>query len=257
MTGLLSYQWAGTLGGRLECFLCRNGSYDLVVVPRVLRLIWLLDANDIHVVGHAAVLADPAVLREEVIDRHLSHFFHDGVCLVSARRLDRLEVVHRCGIVGRLELRRHPLRLIEEPLRPSPRLIVHVPIEGGRHDHILSDLEPEAMDISDKEVKACQGLAALSQPELVGCLYRIDGSLTCGREADNLCLRGLCLEDVGRKVAGVGRMARRTQYLAAAGPDDLGRVLLNRMPPAKSMVTKYQESSPLLTKVVAVPLASA
>jgi hypothetical protein len=57
---------------------------------------------------------------------------------------------------------------------------------------------------------ARQGLAAFSQPELVSCLYCVDGSLTCSSEPNNLCLRGLCLKDVGRKAASVGRMAGRT-----------------------------------------------
>ena len=63
------------------------------------------------------------------------------------------------------------------------------------------------MDIGDKEIKACQDLPALPQPELVSRLYCVDGSLPCSREADNLCLRGLCLENIGGKIARIGRVA--------------------------------------------------
>lgn len=113
------------------------------------------------------------------------------------------------------------------------------------------------MDIGDKEVKACQDLPALPQPELVGSLYGVDGSLPRGRKTDNLCFRGLSLENIGGKVARIGRVACRTKNLAAAGLNDVGRVLFNRMPPAKSIVTKYQLSNFILTRVEAVPFASA
>src|SRR3954467_15879061 len=69
----LLHQRAARQFQRLERFVARNGREQLVIVPAALRFRWLLDLEQIHVVHHAAVLANPAVLGKHVVDRSVLH----------------------------------------------------------------------------------------------------------------------------------------------------------------------------------------
>src|SRR5882757_10870084 len=62
---------------RLERLIAGNRRQQLVVVPAAFRLRRLLDLEQIHVVHHAAVLANPAIFCEHVVDRSILHDLHD------------------------------------------------------------------------------------------------------------------------------------------------------------------------------------
>ena len=55
-----------------------------VVVPRLLDIARRLHLHEVHVVHHAAILADNAVGGEHVIDRHGTHLGDHGRCLIGA-----------------------------------------------------------------------------------------------------------------------------------------------------------------------------
>src|SRR6185295_1343822 len=97
-TTLLPDQGAATLRERPEGLLAGNRADDLGEVPLALRLVRRLHLHEVHVADHPAVLADPAVLRHEVVDRRLLHLRHDRFGLVGPGRLDRPQVVQRCPV---------------------------------------------------------------------------------------------------------------------------------------------------------------
>ena len=66
----------------------------------------------------------------------------------------------------------------------------------------------------------CSTVAAAAQAEFRGLFDRVDGVAASVRESDDLRLRGLRLQQKGREVGGIERMAHSTHHLAAAGHDD-------------------------------------
>src|SRR3954454_16677198 len=60
-------------GERTERLVAGDGGLIFVEVPFALGFLRLLDPHQIHVVHHAAVLADHAALREEIIHRDFAH----------------------------------------------------------------------------------------------------------------------------------------------------------------------------------------
>src|SRR5262245_44775807 len=89
-------QGAATLLQRPERLVARNGGEQLVEVPWSGRFARRLELHQIHVVDHAPVLADAAVLREEIVDRGGLHFGDHRFGVIGAGRVDRLEIVcHR------------------------------------------------------------------------------------------------------------------------------------------------------------------
>src|ERR1700732_186866 len=67
------HQRAAALVERAERFVAGHGGEQLVEIPFALGLFRLLDLEQIHVVHHAAVDADLAVLGKEVVDRGCPH----------------------------------------------------------------------------------------------------------------------------------------------------------------------------------------
>src|ERR1700739_717161 len=135
---------------RLEGLLARNRRDQLVVVPLTFRFGRLLHLEQVHVVHHAAVVADAPVLREEVVHRRLLHLRHHFLRVVAVDRLDRLQVVHHRRVVAGLHHRRHLLVLVEEALGPGARVVVHVPVEALGQVHALRGLQPQRIDVGDE-----------------------------------------------------------------------------------------------------------
>src|SRR5580693_6576572 len=69
---------------RLKGFFSRNGCDELVVVPRLLGFGRLFHFEQIHVVHHAAILADAPVMSKEVVDWRRFHHFHNSARLDSS-----------------------------------------------------------------------------------------------------------------------------------------------------------------------------
>src|SRR5690349_10278109 len=57
---------------------------DLEIIPRPLRLLGLLDLDQIHVAHDAPVDPEPSIVGHEVIDRHLAHLRHHGKRILVA-----------------------------------------------------------------------------------------------------------------------------------------------------------------------------
>src|SRR6516164_9649212 len=98
---------ATTLAYRPERLLARNDLEDLVVVPGIMRLLGLLNLDQVHVVHHPTVGAEEAAVREEIMNRHVAHLGDDGLGLVAAERVHSLKVMRHRGIDAGLRLGRH------------------------------------------------------------------------------------------------------------------------------------------------------
>src|SRR5215469_17857372 len=107
---------AATVAHRPERLLTRNGLEDLVVVPGIARLLWLLDLDKVHVVYHPTVKADETAIGEEIVDRHVAHLGNDGLRLVATERIDRFEIMGHRRIDAGLRLSRHHAALRKEAL---------------------------------------------------------------------------------------------------------------------------------------------
>src|SRR5215475_1881860 len=113
---LFLHQRAARLFQRLERLVAGDGRQQLVIVPAALGLRRFLYLEQIHVVHHAAVLADAAVLGEHVVDRGLLHDLDDGGRIGGARGLHRLQVMRDGGIDAGLSRGRHALDALHEAL---------------------------------------------------------------------------------------------------------------------------------------------
>ena len=63
-------------------------------------------------------------------------------------------------------------------------------------------------------------VAAAAQAEFPGLFDRVDGVAAGVRESDDLRLRGLRLQQKGREVGGIERMAHSPNHLATGGGDE-------------------------------------
>src|SRR6476619_7623540 len=101
---------------RLERFVAGDRRQQLVVIPARLRFRRLLDLEEIHVMHHAAVLADLAVLGEHVVDRGFLHDLDDGGGVGRSRGLHGFQIVRHRGVDAGLRRRRHALDALLEAL---------------------------------------------------------------------------------------------------------------------------------------------
>src|SRR5262245_57451211 len=89
-------QGAATFLQRPKRLVARNGGEQLVEVPWPRRFARRLQLHQVHVVDHAAVLADAAVLREEIVDRSGPHLGDHRFGVIGAGCVNRSEIVgHR------------------------------------------------------------------------------------------------------------------------------------------------------------------
>src|SRR5271169_161088 len=93
-TSSLLDQRAGAVLERTKRLVAWDHRAELVVIPLAFRFRRLLDFVHVHVVNHAAVLADATVLGEEIVDRHFTHLGHYGFRVVGPCRLDSLQIMH-------------------------------------------------------------------------------------------------------------------------------------------------------------------
>src|ERR1700722_18722303 len=225
---LLLHHRAGRVG-RTEGLLAGDFGYDLVIVPRIFRLLRLLDLDQHEVVNHQIVLAQFTVASEEILDRLFAHLRRDLERIVGAAVLDGVEIIHDRGIDAGLPHRRHPVHLGEIAFRPFAGLVVHVPVERRRQQQYLRRLKPERMNIGDQRQQRRHLLAALEDAELAGGLDLVDVVGGAGGDADDLRFGGLRLQYEGGHVGRRQRQPHRSQHLAAIGGDDAGRVAFQRV----------------------------
>jgi len=171
-----------------------------------------------------------ATLGEDVVHRHGAHLRRDRQRLIRAGRVDRREVVPHRAVDAGLVLARHRAAMaVREPLGEGPRLVVAVPVPRlGRH-HALRGGEAQRLHVVDVDEHADQPLALPRQAEFAGLLDGVDGIRPGIRERHHLRLRGLRLQQEGRKIRGVERMPRLPQHAPAIGGDDAGGAALERV----------------------------
>jgi hypothetical protein len=107
-------QRTSILACRAKRLIAGDRRYDLVIVPRAARLARRLHLHEVHVVQEPPVFAELAVLCKEIIDGYFAHFGHDRFRFVSARCLNRAQIMANCGVDGGLPRSRHALMPVEE-----------------------------------------------------------------------------------------------------------------------------------------------
>src|SRR6476469_5276643 len=104
-TSARRYRWrlrfgeerAATLAHWPERLLARNGLEDLVVVPGIVRLLGLLNLDQVHVMHHPTIGTEEAAIGEEIMDGHVAHPGDDGLGLVAAERVDSFKIMRYGG----------------------------------------------------------------------------------------------------------------------------------------------------------------
>src|SRR5713101_9257013 len=159
-----------------ERLLGRDGRLDLVVVPRVFRLGWLLHLDEVRRMDLAAVDADGPLAEERVVRRQLLHLGDDLGAFVALERLDSLQVVQRPRVNARVDHRRmDPPIALREPLRERARFLVEIPIEGLGEGEPLGFLEAERVHVGEEDQETRELLAALHDAELGALLDGVGG----------------------------------------------------------------------------------
>jgi len=116
--------------------------------------------------------------------------------LVSTGCFNRSQIVSDGGINGGMRHGRHALAQLEEPFRPSPALVVAVPVKGSDRGEPLHSLKPNAVDVSDKgehttvlparvnpNSSACLVASTMSPPALASATTLAPDACACNRKA--------------------------------------------------------------------------
>src|SRR5262249_41156841 len=93
---------------------------------------------------------------------------------VRSGGFDRAQIMTDGGIHRRLRHGWHALMTFEETLRPSPALVVAVPVEGGDEGKPLRCLETDGVYIGDEGEQRNDGLPRARQSEFVRLLGGIN-----------------------------------------------------------------------------------
>src|SRR5579883_1922065 len=104
---LVLHERAVALAERPERLIARYHRELLVIIIRILRLLRALDLEQVHVADDAAVDADFAVMRHEVVDRQLAHLRDDLDAVFGFGRRHRLEIVQHGTVNAGLARSRH------------------------------------------------------------------------------------------------------------------------------------------------------
>jgi hypothetical protein len=118
------YQRTSILACRAKRLIAGDRRYDLVIVPRAARLARRLHLHEVHVVQEPPVFAELAVLCKEIIDGYFAHFGHDRFRFVSARCLNRAQIMANCGVDGSLPSSRLALMPVEEAFGPGASFVI-------------------------------------------------------------------------------------------------------------------------------------
>ena len=149
----------------------------------------------------AAVDADRALAEQRIVGRQFLHLRNHlgAVAQIAAHGFQRLEIVQHAGIYARHRHGGHraALRLCRKPLRPGPRLVVHVPIKGFGERQALRRLQPERVHVIDEQQQRRKFLSAGHDAEFGGLLDRIGGIAAGVSETNDLGFRRLRLQQEG------------------------------------------------------------
>src|SRR5712691_2943274 len=201
---------------RPESLIGRNGRANLVIVVRALRLRGLLDFHQIRRMKLAAFHAHSALTEERIVRRQFLHLGDHLGAVVAFQRLDRLEVVRDRRIHARLDHGRI-LAVVRrgDALGEGAGLVVQVPVEGLCEDQPLRLFEAEAMDVRQEHQQPREILPALDDAELGRLLDRVDGVAPGVRQADDLRLGRLRLQQERGEILARERMPHPAEHLAA------------------------------------------
>ena len=111
-------------------------------------------------------------------------------------RLDGFEIMQHASVVagvvhGGIEPAVH---LLDEPLGPRARVVVHVPVERLGELQALRHVEPKRVDVGDEHQQSGHALAGFDDTELGSLLDRVDRVASGVGEPDHLGLGGLRLQ---------------------------------------------------------------
>ena len=116
----------------------------------------------------------PPVLRVKIVDGDLAHPGHHRLRLVSTGCFNRSQIVSDSGINGGMRHGRHALVQVEEPFRPSPALVVALPVKGNDKGEPLHSLKPTLLISVIKVSSDTTVWPARVNPNFVGLLGVVD-----------------------------------------------------------------------------------
>jgi hypothetical protein len=180
-------------------------------------------------VHHAAVFEHLAALREVVVNRQFLQLLGDGIRVLGAGGLDRLQILQRRRIGAGLDHVRHPAGALEEAIGEVAALVVAIPVIALGQHQALGGIEPEAVNFGQRQQQPGKLLAALDDAELGRLLDRVGGVEAGVGKADDLGFRALRLQQERGEVRRVQGDADRTHDLAALFPDEIAGVFLQRI----------------------------
>ena len=212
----------------------------------MLRLLRLLDLEQIRVVPLAAVDVDRALAEQHIVGRHILHLGDHRLAVldVAVERHGGLEIVQDACVDAGMD---HGRILVGRGARLVPTLgpgaigVIHVPVPGFGQRQTLRGRQTKRGDIACEHEQTGEALAALDDAELGGLLDRVDGVATGVRQSDDLGLRGLRLQQERGEILRVERRAHLAHDLAAVLFDDRRRVALERV--AEGIVGGEEEPS--------------
>src|SRR6516165_5422362 len=126
-------------------------------------------------------------------------------------------------------------------LGPSSGFFCHIPVERVGDYQTLRGLQSQCLDIGDEDEETGQTLPAPNDTEFRQLLDRVDGICARIGKSDDLCFRGLRLQQRGGKVTGIKWMLHRANNPATTRNHKRTSITLECM--AESVVGTQKEPS--------------
>ncbi len=175
---------------------------------------------------------------KEVVHLHAAPGLHHLVGIGGAGSLHGLEVVHRGRVVGGLDFGGAALGFLHVGIGKFARCVIHVPVPAGDELHAGCVLQAQAVDVAVEDEQR-RDLHRLVDAEFLGRLDGVDGVATGIGQCQYLGLGALRLQQEGREVGGIERVAHGCSHCAALGLDDLGGIGFHCM--AEGIVGRQKE----------------
>src|SRR5215469_7118003 len=126
--------------------------------PTDTGILLALDLDKVHVVSHPPIGPDLSLFGKEILDRQLAHFCRHFLAVIAVRQPHCPQIMEGCRINAGMYHGRHRSSSVKESHRPTPRLVIPIPIETIDESHALGGVETKNMNIRDVDEQGRQRL---------------------------------------------------------------------------------------------------
>ncbi len=227
------HQLAAALIHRTERLLGRDGAFQLVVIPRLLRLQPVISPRTDTCRGSPARLPHPALAEQRIVGRHRLH-------LLDHRQPARLRLVRRRLPTTRLQIMRHRRILRRHARTPASCPLQQRARSAWRTRACRRSCSSRKVPSAARPARPASPTPCTSwirnsrpatfwppfwMPNSAACLMQFTVSLAAVGEADHLRPARMRLHEIGGEIGGAGeRRQRLPQHLAAGTGDEARRV---------------------------------